>query len=86
MDNNQIDQILKEKLKDKIKPSQELEEKIRHKVEDEKYKKLKTMYDALLDLYCLAACKKIIGSYFSSFTDTAASLGGIEKLIAGIDN
>ena len=44
------------------------------------------MYDALLDLYCLAACKKIIGSYFSSFTDTAASLGGIPKLIAGIDN
>jgi hypothetical protein len=44
------------------------------------------MYDALLDLFCLAACKKIIGSYCSSFTDTAASLGGIEKLIAGIDN
>lgn len=44
------------------------------------------MYDALLDLYCLASCKKIIGSYCSSFTDTAASLGGIPKLIAGIDN
>ena len=44
------------------------------------------MYDALLDLFCLSACKKIIGSYCSSFTDTAASLGGIEKLIAGIDN
>ena len=44
------------------------------------------MYDALLDLFCLAACKKIIGSYCSSFTDTAASLGGIPKLIAGIDN
>ena len=44
------------------------------------------MYDALLDLYCLASCKKIIGSYFSSFTDIAADIGGIEKLIAGIDN
>lgn len=44
------------------------------------------MYDALLDLYCLASCQKIIGSYCSSFTDTAASLGGIPKLIAGIDN
>ena len=44
------------------------------------------MYDALLDLYCLAACKKIIGSYYSSFTDTAAALGNIPKLIAGIDN
>ena len=44
------------------------------------------MYDALLDLYCLASCKKIIGSYYSSFTDTAAALGHIPKLIAGIDN
>ncbi len=44
------------------------------------------MYDALLDLYCLSACKKIIGSYFSSFTDTAAALTGIPKLIAGIDH
>lgn len=43
------------------------------------------MYDALLDLYCLASCKKIIGSYCSSFTDTAASLGNIPKLIAGVD-
>ena len=43
------------------------------------------MYDALLDLYCLAACKKIIGSYCSSFTDTAAALGNIPKLIAGVD-
>lgn len=43
------------------------------------------MYDALLDLYCLAACNKIIGSYYSSFTDTASALGGIPKLIAGID-
>ena len=44
------------------------------------------MYDALLDLFCLAACKKIIGSYCSSFTDTAASLGNIPKFIAGIDH
>ena len=43
------------------------------------------MYDALLDLYCLSSCKKIIGSYYSSFTDTAAALGNIPKLIAGID-
>ena len=47
---------------------------------------LEGMYDALLDLYCLASCKKIIGSYFSSFTDIAADIGGIEKLVAGIDN
>ncbi len=47
---------------------------------------LEGMYDAMVDLYCLASCKKIIGSYCSSFTDTAASLGNIPKLIAGIDH
>ena len=41
------------------------------------------MHDALLDLYCLAASDKIIGSYWSSFTDTAADMYGIEKIIAG---
>ncbi len=39
--------------------------------------------DALLDLYCLAAARKIIGSYFSSFTDIAADMRGIPKIIAG---
>lgn len=43
MDNKEIDKILKEKLKDKIKPSVELEEKIKQKVEEEKLKKLKSM-------------------------------------------
>ncbi len=41
------------------------------------------MQDALLDLYCLAATRKIIGSYFSSFTDIAADIRGIPKVIAG---
>jgi hypothetical protein len=41
------------------------------------------MHDALLDLYCLASTKKLIGSYWSSFTDIAADMGGIEKVIAG---
>lgn len=41
------------------------------------------MHDALLDLYGLAATKKLIGSYWSSFTDIAADMGGIEKVIAG---
>lgn len=43
------------------------------------------MHDALLDLYCLAATKKLIGSYWSSFTDIAADIRGIEKVIAGDD-
>jgi hypothetical protein len=33
--------------------------------------------DAMIDLYCLARCRKLIGSYWSSFTDTAASIGGM---------
>lgn len=41
------------------------------------------MHDALLDLYCLAASDKLIGSYWSSFTDIAADMRGIEKIIAG---
>lgn len=41
------------------------------------------MQDALLDLYCLSSTRKIIGSYFSSFTDIAADMHGIPKVIAG---
>ena len=41
------------------------------------------MKDALLDLYCLANTRKIIGSYFSSFTDIAADMRKIPKVIAG---
>ena len=41
------------------------------------------MHDALLDLYCLASTRKIIGSFFSSFTDIAADMHHIPKVIAG---
>lgn len=30
---------------------------------------------AMVDLYCLASCRHLIGSYWSSFTDTAYELG-----------
>lgn len=39
--------------------------------------------DAMVDLYCLASTKKIIGSFFSSFTDIAADMHQIPKIIAG---
>jgi len=32
---------------------------------------------AMIDLYCLASCARIIGSYASSFSETAAELGRI---------
>ena len=38
--------------------------------------------DAMLDLFSLAATDKIIGSYFSSFTDIAADMRSIPKIIA----
>lgn len=41
--------------------------------------------DALVDLYCLASCRRIIGSYWSSFTDTAVALGKLKCHIAGVD-
>lgn len=39
--------------------------------------------DAMVDLYCLASTSKIIGSFFSSFTDIAADMNKIPKIIAG---
>ena len=35
------------------------------------------MVDAAIDLCCLSRCKKILGSYQSSFTDVAAVWGGL---------
>jgi hypothetical protein len=43
----------------------------------------KAIVDALVDLYALAACQKLIGSYWSSFTDTAAEIHDIPLCIAG---
>jgi hypothetical protein len=36
------------------------------------------IFDAMVDLYCLASTKKIIGSYFSSFSELAAQINKIE--------
>lgn len=40
------------------------------------------MRDALIDLYCLSRTRKIVGSYWSSFSGMAAEIGGIELVIA----
>lgn len=40
--------------------------------------------DAVVDLYCLASCKKIVGSYWSSFSETAAQIGNKELMV--VDN
>ena len=37
--------------------------------------------DAVVDLYCLAGCRKLIGSYWSSFSDTAWEINGIDHII-----
>lgn len=40
------------------------------------------MQDAVTDLFCLSRTSRLIGSYWSSFTDVAAKLGNIEVHIA----
>jgi hypothetical protein len=42
--------------------------------------------DAVIDLYCLANCRKLIGSYWSSFSETASEISGIDKVIIGKEN
>jgi len=37
--------------------------------------------NAVIDLYCLSRCRKILGSYWSSFSETAAALRGIEHVV-----
>lgn len=38
--------------------------------------------DAVVDLYCLSKTKKIYGSHHSSFSQTAADIGGVEEITA----
>jgi len=37
--------------------------------------------DALIDLFCLSRCRKLVGSYWSSFSDTAGDINGIPRVI-----
>ena len=63
MDNNELDKILKEKLKGKIQMPQEMQEKIKQKVEQEKsnYKKSKNKkYNKLKPLISIVALLIII--------------------------
>ncbi len=39
--------------------------------------------DALIDLLCLSSTSKIIGSYWSSFSDVASEMGKVPLIIAG---
>ncbi len=41
------------------------------------------MEEAVVDLWCLAATERLLGSYWSSFTDTAAEIGGMPVEIVG---
>ena len=40
--------------------------------------------DAVVDLYCLAGCRKLLGSFYSTFTDTAAAIRGIPLEIVSV--
>ena len=53
MDNNELDKILKQKLKDQIKPSKELESKIKQKVEEEKLRSMNIENTNQKHIFCL---------------------------------
>ena len=44
---------------------------------------LEGMEEAVVDLWCLSKTSKILGSYYSSFSETAADLGGIPLEVVG---
>jgi hypothetical protein len=39
------------------------------------------MIEAVVVLFCLSRCHKLLGSYWSSFSDMAADLGSIKAQI-----
>lgn len=39
--------------------------------------------DAVIDLYCLARTRRLLGSHWSSFSETAAAIRGIELVVVG---
>jgi hypothetical protein len=41
------------------------------------------IFDAAVDLWCLSRCRKLIGSYWSSFSRTAWEIRGIDHVIVG---
>ena len=43
---------------------------------------LEGMEEAVVDLFCLAHTRKVIGSHYSSFSETAAEIGGIPLVVA----
>lgn len=51
-----------------------------NEIENYDRSKATAIKDAAVDLYCLAATKKIFGSHHSSFSQTAADIGKIEEV------
>lgn len=46
----------------------------------------KAIQDALIDMLCLSKTRKIIGSYWSSFSETAAAIGKLELELINVNN
>ncbi len=76
-DEKEIDKIIKHYGPEKVAYLPEIERKRDKKA---------GIIDAAVELYILANCKVIIGSYYSSFTDTASEINGINKIIAKSTN
>lgn len=47
---------------------------------------LSGMREAVVDLYCLSKTQKVLGSYYSSFSATAAEIGNIPLITVGVPN
>lgn len=58
---------------------------IEHKKDSYSRNDPQAIKDAMVDLYTLSECDKLIGSYWSSFTDIAWEIRGIEHSIAVIN-
>lgn len=93
MDNNELDKILKQKLKDQIKPSKELESKIKQKVEEEKLKKLKSMniettnqkhkygkMKALISMAAIVLIALVVGGNLNNFTQNTTTIAVIKSV------
>ena len=68
---------------DSVKVKQELEREFKDRIitvyEDVSRDSIKGNMEALVDLYSLSKTLKIFGSYYSSFSETAAYISGIEE-------
>lgn len=74
--------IASDSFEDKIRIINHFSDRVKfHDVEEFTRNKPGSIKNAVIDLFCLAACRKIIGSYWSSFTRTASQINNAELIV-----